>query len=110
MLAFSYCNMQPQSSSLVLDKSKKCLIVFILGGIVQSEMRCAYEVSKELNCEVFIGGRCFPPSPCNSAPLVCHSSIGFVLMVVLGAVFAFTGDAGGTNILTPGQVLKQLKE
>ena len=25
---------------------------------MQSEMRCAYEVSKELNCEVFIGGLC----------------------------------------------------
>ncbi|CDJ29183.1 syntaxin binding protein, putative [Eimeria mitis] len=60
-----------KNSSPVLDKSKKGLIVFILGGIVQSEMRCAYEVSKELNCEVFIGG---------------------------------------TNILTPSQVLKQLKE
>ncbi|CDI79534.1 syntaxin binding protein, putative [Eimeria praecox] len=62
---------KPQSSPSILDKSKKGLIVFILGGIVQSEMRCAYEVSKELNCEVFIGG---------------------------------------TNILTPSQVLKQLKE
>ncbi|KAL8425067.1 hypothetical protein Efla_001456 [Eimeria flavescens] len=47
----------------VVDKSKKRLVVFVLGGIVQSEMRCAYEVSKELNCEVFIGGtNIFTPS------------------------------------------------
>ncbi|CDJ42051.1 hypothetical protein, conserved [Eimeria tenella] len=62
---------KPQSSVSALDKSKKRLVVFVLGGILQSEMRCAYEVSKELNCEVFIGG---------------------------------------TSILTPSQVLKQLKE
>lgn len=60
-----------QNSPRSMDKSKKRLIVFVLGGILQSEMRCAYEVSTELNCEVFIGS---------------------------------------TNIFTPSQVLKQLKE
>ncbi|XP_026189916.1 syntaxin-binding protein 1 [Cyclospora cayetanensis] len=60
-----------QSPTQVLDKSKPRLVVFVLGGILHSEMRCAYEVSNELNCEIFIGS---------------------------------------TNILTPSQLLKQLKE
>lgn len=55
-IIFAAWNFQPQSSVSALDKSKKRLVVFVLGGILQSEMRCAYEVSKELNCEVFIGG------------------------------------------------------
>ncbi|KAL8274679.1 hypothetical protein Esti_001394 [Eimeria stiedai] len=60
-----------QSVPQIVDRSKKRLVVFVLGGIVQSEMRCAYEVSKELNCEVFLGG---------------------------------------TNIFTPTQVIRQLKD
>eukprot|EP00127_Corallochytrium_limacisporum_P003433 Clim_evm61s149 gene=Clim_evmTU61s149 len=36
-------------------KGKK-VVVFVIGGISYSEMRCAYEVSKARNADVFIGG------------------------------------------------------
>ncbi|PHJ17356.1 sec1 family protein, partial [Cystoisospora suis] len=45
------------------DRSKKRLIVFILGGITHAEMRSAYEVSKDLHADVFLGGSCILTPP-----------------------------------------------
>ncbi|XP_044288323.1 syntaxin-binding protein 3 [Varanus komodoensis] len=47
---------KPKSSYLDDRKSGSKLIVFIIGGITYSEMRCAYEVSQACkSCEVIIG-------------------------------------------------------
>nr|XP_060630577.1 syntaxin-binding protein 3 isoform X2 [Anolis sagrei ordinatus] len=47
---------KPKSSHLDERKSGSKLIVFVIGGITYSEMRCAYEVSQAYkSCEVIIG-------------------------------------------------------
>lgn len=37
------------------DTGTPPLILFVLGGVTMSEMRSAYEVSRQLGCEIFIG-------------------------------------------------------
>nr|XP_008113248.1 PREDICTED: syntaxin-binding protein 3 isoform X2 [Anolis carolinensis] len=47
---------KPKTSHLDERKSGSKLIVFVIGGITYSEMRCAYEVSQAYkSCEVIIG-------------------------------------------------------
>uniref|UniRef100_A0A8D0HQC3 Syntaxin binding protein 3 n=1 Tax=Sphenodon punctatus TaxID=8508 RepID=A0A8D0HQC3_SPHPU len=47
---------KPKTSSLDDRRSGSKLIVFVIGGITYSEMRCAYEVSQAYkSCEVIIG-------------------------------------------------------
>lgn len=47
--------MSNPNSPASLDRSRRCVVVFVLGGVTQSEMRCAYEVSNKLNHDVFVG-------------------------------------------------------
>lgn len=35
------------------------LIIFVLGGVTFSETRAAYEVSRQLGCEIFIGKKVY---------------------------------------------------
>eukprot|EP01069_Polyplicarium_translucidae_P009052 Polyplicarium_translucidae@DN3284_c0_g2_i1.p1 len=37
-------------------KSKRTLIFFVIGGISMSEMRCAYEVARQQEVDVYLGG------------------------------------------------------
>lgn len=53
----SSARQKPRASYLELDrKNGSRLIIFVIGGITYSEMRCAYEVSQaHKSCEVIIG-------------------------------------------------------
>lgn len=53
----SSARQKPRSNYLELDrKNGSRLIIFVIGGITYSEMRCAYEVSQaHKSCEVIIG-------------------------------------------------------
>lgn len=47
---------KPKASYPDERRSKARLILFVIGGITYSEMRCAYEVSQAFkSCEVIIG-------------------------------------------------------
>lgn len=47
---------KPRANYLDDRKNGSKLIVFVIGGITYSEMRCAYEVSQaRKSCEVIIG-------------------------------------------------------
>jgi syntaxin-binding protein 3 len=53
----SSARQKPRTNYLELDrKNGSRLIIFVIGGITYSEMRCAYEVSQaHKSCEVIIG-------------------------------------------------------
>ena len=53
---FFSARQKPRANYLEDRKNGSKLIVFVIGGITYSEMRCAYEVSQaHKSCEVIIG-------------------------------------------------------
>lgn len=53
---FRSARQKPRASYKEARKSSARLIIFVIGGITYSEMRCAYEVSEAYkSCEVVIG-------------------------------------------------------
>lgn len=56
---FFSARQKPRANYLEDRKNGSKLIVFVIGGITYSEMRCAYEVSQaHKSCEVIIGKAC----------------------------------------------------
>lgn len=56
---FFSARQKPRANYLEDRKNGSKLIVFVIGGITYSEMRCAYEVSQaHKSCEVIIGKTC----------------------------------------------------
>ena len=81
---FLSARQKPRANYLEDRKNGSKLIVFVIGGITYSEMRCAYEVSQaHKSCEVIIGKTCSfylfkqtlsanPPSPQNPKTCILH--------------------------------------
>lgn len=82
-------------------RSGSRLIIFVLGGVSHSEMRCAYEVTHaNKSCEVIIGKS---PYECSHTDNIMKEALWLCLKIL-----PFWLSLGSTHILTPCDLLRDI--